>query len=184
MDPPAEAYSCVSICLNRPARHRPLASHSPQHKRGPLHWCGVRCIHSGQNRHPKLPSANPSAPACAAFLGVLRLPGGELLSATNPADLHPCSARIPRDAIVGCLLRLVPAHHSERHRWLAPFCSKSRNDGLERTLARLVEVRMTILQGKKLSAILKRKTESIGHKPRAHAPKIRLNHRNHHAIAV
>src|SRR4029077_4122558 len=73
-------------------------------------------------------------------------------------------------------LRLhVAAHHAERHPGLPVARGKSGNDRLERTLARCVDVGMSILQREQLAAILKHKPEPVRYEARAHAAKIRLN---------
>src|ERR1700733_10313088 len=82
-------------------------------------------------------------------------------------------------------LRLhVSAHHTERHPGLAVFYGETGNDGLERTFAWRVDIRMAILQRKKFAAILEHEAEAVGDESRAHAAKIGLNLADHHAGGV
>jgi hypothetical protein len=58
------------------------------------------------------------------------------------------------------------------------------DDGLERALAGRIDIGVSILQGEELAAILKHEAEAVGDQTRAHAAKVRLNDRDHHAVLV
>ncbi len=78
----------------------------------------------------------------------------------------------------------VAAHHAEAHPGLAAPGREARDDGLERPLARRIDVGMAVPQREQLAAILEHEAEPVRHQAGAHAAEVRLDHRHHHAGRV
>ena len=76
------------------------------------------------------------------------------------------------------------AHQAEAHKWLSILHDKRGDDGVKRSLARGIDIGMTLIQRKKLAPVLQHKTEAIGNKSRTHAAIVRLNQRHHHAVSI
>src|SRR5438034_10217383 len=76
------------------------------------------------------------------------------------------------------------AHHAEGFPRFSIFHHKTRNDGVEGTFARRVNVGVVRFHREKLAAILKHEAESRHYDPAAHAAVIALNERDHIALIV
>ena len=78
----------------------------------------------------------------------------------------------------------VGSHHAEQHPGTPAPAGKPGNDGLKRTLARLICIGMSVDQRKKLAAALKHESETVGDQPRPEPAIVGLNHRHHQAVGV
>src|SRR5437588_10348773 len=76
------------------------------------------------------------------------------------------------------------AHHTECFPRLAVFHHESRNNGVKRTFARRVNVRVSRIHRKKFAAILKHEAEAGHHDSAAHPAIIALNQRYHVALVI
>ena len=76
------------------------------------------------------------------------------------------------------------AHHAEGFPRFSIFHHKTRNDGVEGTFARRVNVGVIRFHREKLATILKHEAESRHNDPAAHAAVITLNERDHIALIV
>src|SRR5207247_5696308 len=76
------------------------------------------------------------------------------------------------------------AHHAECFPRFAVFHDKPGNNGVKRTFARRVSVRVSRLQGKKFATILKHEPEAGHDDTAAHPAIIALNERDHVAFII
>src|SRR6266404_9838876 len=77
-------------------------------------------------------------------------------------------------------LRLhAAAHDTECFPWFAIFHHETWNNGVKRTFARRVNIRVSWIHRKKFTTILKHEAEAGHHDPAAHAAIIALNQRDH-----
>ena len=77
-------------------------------------------------------------------------------------------------------LRLhAAAHDAERQPGLAVLGDEGGNDGVERPLARRVDVGVAVLEREQLAAILQDEAAAVGRHARAHAAVVALDQRDH-----
>src|SRR5437016_13786622 len=82
-------------------------------------------------------------------------------------------------------LRLhVTAQQAKGHEWLAILHYETRNNGVERPLARRVHISRFGVERVQFTAVLEHEAEVIGDKSRPHAAIVRLDERDHHAVLV
>ncbi len=82
-------------------------------------------------------------------------------------------------------LRLHRApHHAEAHPRLAVLGDEARDDGLERTLARRIAVRVILLQHEHLATVLQDESQARRRHAAAHAAVVGLDQRDHHAVGI
>src|SRR6267143_2424733 len=76
------------------------------------------------------------------------------------------------------------AHDTERFPSLTVFHHETRNNGVERTFARRVNIRVIRIHRKKFTTILKHEPEAGHYDPAAHPAIIALNERHHVAFVI
>ena len=89
------------------------------------------------------------------------------------------------DNDLGVTLRLHrTAHDTKTHQRFSVLHDESRDDGMERPLAALYNVRMTLVERKQLSAILQHEAELSRRHAGTHAAIVALDQRHHVSVLI